>query len=169
MKLTYEPIGKVAVFATMIFAGACTTSSDPVVANPGSVVIEAGNPASTAKKPDHREAMVARRGKTAGIGRAFNAPYDKTVTVTKLALANQKLTITGVTSGENQTIITFSSPLSLFSYGEVGRVIVSNAGVNQTRLYVTTARRVPGNISAKTEKAFAKDIYGEIIKLLGNG
>ena len=113
--------------------------------------------------------QIANRDESAGVGQEFSAPYTSVVQAATTALGNQKLKVISSVPGPEETIIAFSKPVSAFSWGENGRVLVKKLGENRTQVFVTSAANLAINVTATSESKFARNIYSEMARLLQGG
>lgn len=109
---------------------------------------------------------VASRDQDAGTIQVFQSSYESVVAATQKALTNQKLKITDTTQGDAQTTLSFVKPVSAFSWGEAGRVIVRKVDDERSQILVTSAKNVAVNVTGTSEKTFARNIFGEVNSLL---
>jgi len=109
---------------------------------------------------------VANRSEAVGTTQDFQSSYESVISATQTALTNQKLKITETSSGETQTTISFVKPVSAFSWGEAGRIIVRKIDDQRSQLLLTSAKNVAVNVTATSEKTFAKNIFGEVSNIL---
>ncbi len=67
---------------------------------------------------------------------------------------------------EGDFVIAFTKSLSAFSWGEVGRVLVTRNGESGAKVYVHSARRLSNNITAASAGDFARSIFSGVDRIL---
>ncbi|AHB86029.1 hypothetical protein KQ247_03910 [Ruegeria pomeroyi] len=105
---------------------------------------------------------VEKSGSQAGVSQVFDAPISKVVSSAETVLEKQGLNITKSTVAQNEAVIIFSKPVSAFSWGEVGKLTFTSVAPDKTQAFITTQRRGTLNVTAKSEAAFAREIFGGI-------
>jgi hypothetical protein len=86
----------------------------------------------------------------AGIGRTFNAGFDRTLKAAREAINEAGLSIESTTKVNDATwMILAKKPGSMWSYGELVRVTVARTNDTSTEVRVYTKKRVSINITAK--------------------
>ena len=99
-----------------------------------------------------------------GISRAFPASYDHAVATTIKALSSLNINITGSETQAVGTVIMVSKPMSGFSWGEVGRVIVKKSDAAPTTVIVNWEKRDQLQITGTDSKDFTDVLFAEIQK-----
>ncbi|MFQ5627467.1 MAG: hypothetical protein ACE5I1_01805 [bacterium] len=86
----------------------------------------------------------------AGVGRTFNASFDRTLKAAREAVTEAGLQIESASQmDENTWMILGKKSMSAWSYGELVRVLVSRKGAQRTEVRVFTKKRVSINLTAK--------------------
>jgi hypothetical protein len=86
----------------------------------------------------------------AGIGRTYDASFDKTMGVAREAAIEAGLRFESATEMDPNTyLIMFKAPTSAWSWGEIVRVAVIRASDTQTTVRIYSKRKSAVNIAAK--------------------
>jgi hypothetical protein len=96
------------------------------------------------------------------VSKNFNAPYESVIVAAKAALTDLKLKNKGGTSFEGTTNISFSRSFSAFSVGERGTISIVNLDSGKTKVIVRSRKLNPVQITGKSTKRFARDIFAAI-------
>lgn len=99
-----------------------------------------------------------------GISRDFPSSYDHAVAATMKALSSLNINITGSETQSVGTVIMVSKPISAFSWGEVGRVIVKKSDAMPTTVVVNWEKRDQLQITGTDSKDFTNVLFAEIQK-----
>lgn len=90
----------------------------------------------------------------AGIGRTFEAGFDKTLAAAREAAVETGLQIESASQVDQDTwMIIGKKATSAFSWGELVRVVVIRDSAERTTVRVHSARRIKTNITAKGDYA----------------
>ncbi len=102
----------------------------------------------------------------AGISRSFSGNYElvKDAVVTSLQILNIN-TKQFKEAPEGFTIL-FNKSISAFSWGEVGRILVSKVDENNTRVNVHSKKRHKLQITGTDEQEFADTLFQGVTKIL---
>jgi len=96
------------------------------------------------------------------VSKVFEAPNATIVVATKAALIDLKLKNKGVKSFGDKTVISFSRPVTGFSWGERGTISIVSQTSGNTKVTVGSKKINPIQISGKNTKRFARDIFAAI-------
>jgi hypothetical protein len=87
---------------------------------------------------------------TRGVSRSFSAGYDRVVKAAHESVVESGLKIVDESVDvENTSTIVATKPVSMFSYGEVVRMVIVRDSAEQTIVRVLTRRRVTTNVTAR--------------------
>ncbi|UTW12816.1 hypothetical protein [Marinobacterium rhizophilum] len=103
----------------------------------------------------------------AGISRNFNAPYSQTKRLALESVQGLNVDINSTKDSGGAFSVVFSKPMSAFSWGEVGRIIVLDIAP-QSRVTVFSEKRVKTQITGTDNDQFAQSIFEGIDHALGN-
>lgn len=92
----------------------------------------------------------------------FDAPYMLTKETAMQSLSKLGLSHDKTVFGEVATIMYFSRPATAYSWGESGAVTVHNTGPDRTRVDVTSQKAVLFQITGKSTRTFAREIFDTI-------
>lgn len=101
-----------------------------------------------------------------GISHSFAGSYDHTAAATMKALSSLNINITSSEVQPVGTVIFVSKPISAFSWGEVGRVIVKKSDAAPTTVVVNWEKRDQLQITGTDSAEFTNVLFSTIDKLL---
>lgn len=101
-----------------------------------------------------------------GLSRAFDASYDRTTAATLKALSSLNVNITNAAEDSSGTTYLVSKPMSMFSWGEVGRVRVQRSSAPPTLVFVDWRKRDTVQITGTGADEFSSTLFAEIAKSL---
>lgn len=107
-------------------------------------------------------ATLATRPLDSGTSMEFAAPAPQLAEVTKKALVGLSLPITTAVQNGDSTVITFEKGMTAFSWGEVGRVVVTPVSDTTSRVFIDTEKRSQMQLTGTSEADFARDIFAAI-------
>ena len=107
-------------------------------------------------------ATLVSRPLDSGTSMEFTVPAPQLAEVTKKALVGLNLPITSATPNGPSTVINFEKSMTAFSWGEVGRVVVTPVSDTSSRVFVDTEKRSQMQITGTSEAEFARDIFDAI-------
>jgi hypothetical protein len=85
-----------------------------------------------------------------GVSRSFSAGYDRVVKAAHESVVESGLKIVDESIDiENTSTIVATRPVSMFSYGELVRVVIVRDSAEHTTVRVLTRRRVTTNVTAR--------------------
>lgn len=99
---------------------------------------------------------------TAGVSDVFQAPYDKVAAATLDTLRGLRINITGSNEDQDGTKIQVTKSANLFSWGEVGRVIVerrSPPGTTATPVRVYWEKRSTMQLTGTSQGDFSEELF----------
>jgi hypothetical protein len=103
----------------------------------------------------------------AGISKDFAAPYSQTKRLALESVQGLNVDVNSAKDSGNVFSIVFSKPMSAFSWGEVGRIVVLDTDP-QSRVTVFSEKRVKTQITGTDNQEFAQTIFDGIDHALGN-
>ncbi len=107
-------------------------------------------------------ATLMTRPLDSGTSMEFAVPAPQLAEVTKKALVGLNLPITSAAPNGDSTVINFEKGMTAFSWGEVGRVVVTPISSTTSRVFVDTEKRSQMQITGTSEAEFARDIFDAI-------
>ena len=97
---------------------------------------------------------------SAGVSRNFFADYDRVLKAALVSVVELGLKIDEMTRVGNESTIVATKGVSLFSYGELIRVVVATTSPTQTTVRVITQRRLATNLTAKGD--WSRPIFSQM-------
>lgn len=97
-----------------------------------------------------------------GFARAYDAPYDTVLAAVADSLAQLDLEIESREESAFGALLYFKKSISLWSWGEKGRVAVLRPSAGAVRVVVTSRKRMPTQVTGASTEAFAKQIFAEL-------
>lgn len=105
---------------------------------------------------------VDQRPLTSGTWRDFEADFARVSAATDQSIAAAPITVQGARMEGTSRVINFTKPVSAFSWGEVGRVVITPVDADTTRIYVDSEKRSQVQITGTSEDQFAARIFGGV-------
>jgi len=102
-----------------------------------------------------------------GIKKIYSGDHETIKSATMASMQNLNIDVKGAEDTPDGYVITFSKPMSAFSWGEVGRVLVKKVGDN-SRVYVHSEKRAKFQVTGAKEQDFANAIFASIDEILAN-
>jgi len=102
----------------------------------------------------------------AGISRIFNADYERVKAATLASIQSLNVNITSTGDYQGGFKILFSKPMSVWSWGEVGRVNVQFISDNESAVQVVAEKRSRFQVTGTDEESFAREIFAGIDEVL---
>lgn len=102
---------------------------------------------------------------SAGVSDVFQAPYDKVAAATLDTLRGLRVNITGTNEDQDGTKIQITKSINLFSWGEVGRVIVERRpppGTIATPVRVYWEKRSTMQLTGTSQSDFSTELFNGI-------
>jgi hypothetical protein len=98
---------------------------------------------------------------SAGVSDRFAAPYDRTVAATLATLRALNVNITGSNEDQDGTKIQVTKSMNLFSWGEVGRIIVERPtpGISTVGVRVYWEKRSTVQLTGTTQGDFSEELF----------
>ena len=96
------------------------------------------------------------------ISTTFNAPYEATVNAAIAAIRDLELKHKGTKASGGTTTVKFARPVTAFSWGEKGSIMVSAVNGSKTQVTVTSKKNLPLQITGKNTKTFSEQIFSAI-------
>jgi hypothetical protein len=99
---------------------------------------------------------------SAGVSDVFQAPYDKVAAATLDTLRGLRVNITGSNEDQDGTKIQVTKSINLFSWGEVGRVIVERKpppGTTATPVRVYWEKRSTMQLTGTSQSDFSEELF----------
>ena len=93
---------------------------------------------------------------------AFAAAAPRVAEAAKQTLLALSLGANGVREQAGSTIINFQKGMTAFSWGEVGRIVVTPTGDAAARVFVDTEKVSQMQITGTSESEFSRDIFAGI-------
>lgn len=100
------------------------------------------------------------------VKRTFSAPYDQTNAAALATLQSMNVAITSSSEDARGTTYLVSKSVNLFSWGEVGRVVVGRSEGDSTTVYINWEKRSKMQISGTSESSFSRAYFTELEKKL---
>ena len=98
----------------------------------------------------------------AGVSQSFNASYDRVSAATLTTLRNLRVNITGSEEKPDGLHVQVTKSMNLFSWGEVGRVIVRRSAAPPTVVFVNWEKRSQLQITGTGQTEFSNELFGGI-------
>ncbi|MGE0154472.1 MAG: hypothetical protein AB7R90_17785 [Reyranellaceae bacterium] len=98
----------------------------------------------------------------AGVSESFAAPYDKVSAATLAAARNLRINITGTEEKAEGLHVQVTKSMNLFSWGEVGRIIVRRSPAPPTEVLVYWEKRSQLQITGTGQTEFSRELFGGI-------
>lgn len=98
----------------------------------------------------------------AGTVAAFDASYDRVSAATLTALRNLRVNITGSEEKPQGLQVQVTKSMNLFSWGEVGRVLVEKSAAPPTSVRVYWEKRSQLQITGTGQTEFSRELYDGI-------
>lgn len=95
----------------------------------------------------------------AGVSQAFPASYDRVSAATLAALRDLRINITGSEEKPDGLQVQVTKSMNLFSWGEVGRVIVRRSAAPPTSVFVTWEKRSQMQITGTGQTEFSRELF----------
>lgn|SRR5579883_2059174 len=105
---------------------------------------------------------VKNAAKESGTARSFTAPYDEVTAATLESIRQLDVGIAGTEEKPEGLVVLVSKPLSAFSYGEVGRVLVERSPAPPTNVRIVWEKRYQLQISGTGEDEFSREVFTRI-------
>lgn len=107
-------------------------------------------------------AGVDKRPLNSGTSREYQVPAAKVGAAAKAALATLPVSMTGERVEAGSTVYNFVKSVTAFSWGEVGRVVVTPKGESAASVFVDTEKRSQMQITGTSEAQFSAKIFDGI-------
>jgi hypothetical protein len=107
-------------------------------------------------------AGVDKRPLNSGTSRDYQAPAAKVSAAAKAALATLPVSVTRERVEAGSTVYNFVKSVTAFSWGEVGRVVVTPKGETAASVFVDTEKRSHMQITGTSEAQFSAKIFDGI-------
>jgi hypothetical protein len=98
----------------------------------------------------------------AGVSQSFAAPYDRVSAATLAALRDLRINITSSEEKPDGMYVQVTKSINLFSWGEVGRVIVRRTPAPPTPVFVTWEKRSQLQITGTGQTEFSRELFDGI-------
>ncbi|MDF3074401.1 MAG: hypothetical protein K0S54_2068 [Alphaproteobacteria bacterium] len=95
----------------------------------------------------------------AGVTEQFAAPYDRVSAATLAALRDLRINITGTEERPEGLNVQVTKSMNLFSWGEVGRVIVRRSSAPPTAVAVNWEKRSQLQITGTGQTEFSRELF----------
>lgn len=103
-----------------------------------------------------------------GTSMDFAAPAPRVAEAAKQTLLALSLGITNAGDHAGSTIINFQKSMTAFSWGEVGRIVVTPVNDASARVYLDTEKVSQMQITGTSEADFSRDIFSGIKERLAH-
>lgn len=111
---------------------------------------------------------LAARPLDSGTSMEFAAASPRVVEAAKQTLLALSMGANSVTEQAGSTILNFQKSMTAWSWGEVGRIVVTPAGETATKVYVDTEKVSQMQITGTNESEFSRDIFSGIKERLAH-
>jgi len=98
----------------------------------------------------------------AGVSQSFAAPYDRTTAATLDTLRSLNINITATEEKSNGLQIQVTKSMNLFSWGEVGRILVERSSQAPTVVRVYWQKRSVMQITGTGQTDFSNELFNGI-------
>jgi len=109
---------------------------------------------------------VATAPTTTGISRNFSDDHELIKAAVLASMQNLNINIKSSKQTPDGFIILFTKAISAFSWGEVGRVLVSKVDNNNSTVFVHSNKRYQLQITGSEEEDFAEAIFQGVTEIL---
>jgi hypothetical protein len=103
-----------------------------------------------------------------GTAMEFAAPAARVAEAAKQTLLALSMGANNVREQSGSTVISFQKGLTAWSYGEVGRIVVTPLGETSARVHVDTEKISQMQITGTNESEFSRDIFSGIKERLAH-
>lgn len=93
-----------------------------------------------------------------GSSKSYSIPFESLKRLTFESIKGLNVDVKGVEESNGTYIVNFSKPISAFSWGEVGKVIVSNKGPAST-VTVIASKRMKVQVTGTNQQEFAEAVF----------
>lgn len=111
---------------------------------------------------------LAARPLDSGTSMDFAAPATRVADVAKQTLRALGLAIPSASQNGASTVIGFEKGIGVFSWGEIGRLVVTPTSDTSSKVYIDTEKRSQMQITGTSESEFARDIFAGIKERLAH-
>ena len=111
---------------------------------------------------------LAARPLDSGTAMDFAAPAPRVVEAAKQTLLALSMGANNVTEQAGSTVLNFQKSMTAWSWGEVGRIVVTPAGETASKVYVDTEKVSQMQITGTSESEFSRDIFSGIKERLAH-
>jgi hypothetical protein len=106
---------------------------------------------------------VQTEGASGGVTKAFPAKYAAVKAAALESVQKLNVKVQKTSEDDKGFHITFSKPISAFSWGEVGQVdVVKSADDAATDVVVNTSKRLKTQVTGTSQKQFAEQIFADV-------
>lgn len=106
------------------------------------------------------------RALDSGTSMELAAPAPRVAEAAKQTLLALSLGANAVREQDGSAIISFQKGMTAFSWGEVGRIVVTPTGEAASRVFIDTEKVSQMQITGTSESDFARDIFSGIMERL---
>lgn len=103
-----------------------------------------------------------RRPLDSGVSRDFEASFDRVSAAADQTMSGMSITVQGSRMEGASRVINFTKTISAFSWGEVGRVVITPVDGDTTRVFVDSEKRHQLQVTGTSEAQFAGQIFSGI-------
>lgn len=107
--------------------------------------------------------------KEAGVSRIFTDDIELVKAAVLASMQSLNINIKATSQTSDGFSITFTKAISAFSWGEVGRVLVTKSENGESEVFVHSAKRSKYQITGADEQDFANSIFLGVQEILSKG
>lgn len=111
-------------------------------------------------------AGVDSRPLNSGTSRTFEAPFAQVSAAADSTLAGMNITVQGSRMQETSRVINFTKSVSAFSWGEVGKVVITPVDADTTTVFLDSEKRYQVQVTGTNEDEFSSSVFGGIAAAL---
>ena len=112
---------------------------------------------------------VTNAPKSEGVTQVFTEDYELVKTAVLASMQGLNINIKETRETKDGFAITFTKSISAFSWGEVGRVLVTKNAHGIPQVYVHSEKRSKYQITGANENDFANSIFNGVREILSKG
>ncbi|MEH6544111.1 MAG: hypothetical protein V7721_09225 [Porticoccaceae bacterium] len=104
--------------------------------------------------------------KDAGASQIFTEDHELVKAAVLASMQNLNINIKETSQTANNFTITFTKTISAFSWGEVGRVLVTEMNNGDSQVFVHSEKRLKHQIAGANNRAFSGSIFSGVTEIL---
>jgi hypothetical protein len=93
-----------------------------------------------------------------GSSKSYSIPFDSLKRLAFESVKGLNVDVKGVEEASDTYVVNFSKPISAFSWGEVGKVVVTNSGPTST-VTVVASKRMRVQVTGTNQQEFAEAVF----------